>query len=116
MFPTTSLRRSIVHHLTLAMLCLGVSTIACGEDALDRMTRKKLQATREAIANLKKERIEVTQPRPLKTYRANLHVHSHWSHDSRGQIEDIVAAAKRADTDILMFTEHPASHYDIVKD
>lgn len=116
MFPTTSLRRCIVHHLNLVLLCLGISTIACGEDALDRMTRKKLQATREAIANLKKERIEVTQPRPLKTYRANLHVHSHWSHDSRGQIEDIVAAAKRADTDILMFTEHPASHYDIVKD
>ena len=86
------------------------------EDALDRMTRKKLQVLREAIENLKKERVEVNALSPLKTYRANMHVHSHWSHDSRGQIEEIVAAAKRADTDILMFTEHPAAHYDIVKD
>jgi hypothetical protein len=27
-----------------------------------------------------------------------------------------VAAAKRADTDVIMFTEHPAPHYDFVKD
>lgn len=105
--------------LSCGLVCfLGMACVSSvmAEDALDRMTRKKLQALREAIANLKKERVEVQQPGSLKTFRANLHVHSHWSHDSRGQIEDIVAAAKRADTDILMFTEHPAPHYDIVKD
>lgn len=100
----------------LSSFWIVFSAVSLGEDALDRMTRRKLQAMREAIESLKKERIDVRQVSPLKTYRANLHVHSHWSHDSRGQIEDIVAAAKRADTDIIMFTEHPAAHYDIVKD
>lgn len=100
----------------LGCLSFGITGSLNAEDALDRLTRKKLQGLREAIENLKKERLEVKQSSPLKVYRANLHVHSHWSHDSVGQIEDIVAAAKRADTDILMFTEHPAAHYDIVKD
>ena len=43
-------------------------------------------------------------------------VHSAFSHDSRGKIEDIVASAKKAGTQVLMFTEHPAAHYDFVKD
>jgi hypothetical protein len=44
--------------------------------------------------------------------RANLHVHSELSHDSRGKIEDIVAAAKRAGTEVLLFTEHPSKEKD----
>lgn len=87
-----------------------------GEDALDRMTRKQLKETRAAIENFREQRKEKEVPGPLKVYRANLHVHSLLSHDSRGKPEEIVAAAKRADTDVIMFTEHPAPHYDFVKD
>src|SRR5262249_15747217 len=53
---------------------------------------------------------------PYKDYRANLHVHSSLSHDSRGTIEEITAAAKKVGTSVLMFTEHPADHYDYFKD
>src|SRR5205823_3041784 len=49
-------------------------------------------------------------------YRANLHVHSILSHDSRGKIEEIVTAAKAAGTRVLLFTEHPADSYDYFKD
>jgi hypothetical protein len=112
-----SLRNLLLYTLgLLAVINSWHVAVVKAEDALDRMTRKKLQAMREAIQRLKEERREVNVPSPLKTYRANMHVHSYWSHDSRGQVADIVAAAKQADTDIIMFTEHPAPHYDIVKD
>src|SRR5439155_500055 len=53
---------------------------------------------------------------PYLDYRANLHVHSLLSHDSRGTIEEIVAAAKVTGTRVLMFTEHPSERYDYFKD
>jgi hypothetical protein len=49
-------------------------------------------------------------------YRANLHVHSSLSHDSRGKIDEIVAAAKAAGSQIVLFSEHPAEHYDYFLD
>lgn len=85
-------------------------------DALDRMTAEKLAAVRARVAEWAKQRQDVPRPGPWKEYRANLHVHSAFSHDSRGKIEDIVASAKKAGTQVLMFTEHPAAHYDFVKD
>ena len=45
-----------------------------------------------------------------------MHVHSAFSHDSRGTIEDIVGAAKKVGTRVLMFTEHPSEKYDYFKD
>lgn len=92
-------------------ICAGVRG-----DALDRMTAEKLAAVRASVAEWAKQRQEVARPGPWKEYRANLHVHSAFSHDSRGKIDDIVASAKKAGTQVLMFTEHPAAHYDFVKD
>ena len=43
-------------------------------------------------------------------------MHSGLSHDSRGTVEEIVAAAKATGTRVLLFTEHPADHYDFYKD
>ena len=48
--------------------------------------------------------------------RSLLHVHSAFSHDSRGTLEEIVAAAKATGVRVIMFTEHPADHYDYIKD
>lgn len=70
----------------------------------------------EAVEALKSQRQDVPRTGPLREYRANLHVHSAFSHDSRGKIEDIVAAAKSVGTHILMFTDHPAPTYDNFKD
>lgn len=76
----------------------------------------KLAATTKAVAELQAERKEIERPGEFQDFRANLHVHSAFSHDSRGRIDDIVAAAKRAGTRVLMFNEHPADHYDFFKD
>lgn len=87
-----------------------------GEDAIDRLKMDRLKLIHESISDLEKQRSFHRISRPYIDYRANLHVHSAFSHDSRGTIEEIVAAAKRAGTDILMFNEHPADHYDFYVD
>src|SRR6266478_4882134 len=85
-------------------------------DALERLKPERLEAVHKDIVALKSRRLEVAPTRPFRDYRANLHVHSAFSHDSRGKIDDIVAAAKAAGTQILMFNEHPADTYDFFKE
>src|SRR5262245_4250410 len=86
--------------------------VACaGEvraDALERLKPERLKAARKDVKAFKAQREDLTRPGPYQDFRANLHVHSAFSHDSRGKIDDIVAAAKTVGTEVLMFTEHPA--------
>lgn len=98
--------------ICLLLLCSPIRS----EDALDRLKLASLRDQHAAIESLKAHRVEPQVNRPYNDYRANLHVHSEFSHDSRGQIEQIVASAKAAGTQVLMFTEHPAPHYDIFQD
>jgi hypothetical protein len=86
------------------------------EDAIDRLQPDRLEKVHQAVVALRDARREVPRVGSLREYRVNLHVHSKFSHDSRGQIDEIVAAARKAGTQVLMFTEHPADHYDFVKD
>lgn len=85
-------------------------------DALERLKLPRLQATHEAIATLAAER----QPVPIDTgytdYRAALHVHSLLSHDSRSPLEEVLAGARAAGVQVVMFNEHPAPHYDYIRD
>lgn len=97
-------------------LCFACLPYAARADALDKLTPEKLETVHQAIAGLKAQRVEVPARGPYQDVRANLHVHSLLSHDSRGKIEDIVAAAKRAGTRVLMFTEHPSERYDYFKE
>jgi PHP domain len=85
-------------------------------DALARLEADRLEAVHQAVQALRAQRQTPVRPGPYKEYRANLHVHSKLSHDSRGTLEEIVAAAKAVGTSVLMFTEHPADHYDYFTD
>lgn len=76
----------------------------------------KLEAVNKEVKALNGRRRELARPGPYTEFRANVHVHSKLSHDSQGTIEEIIAAAKATGTRILMFTEHPADHYDFFKD
>jgi hypothetical protein len=96
----------------LAALAVVLDAAPARSDALAKLQPDKLKAVREAIQELKAKRQPPGQSRPYKDYRANLHVHSGLSHDSRGTIAEIVAAAKATGTQVLLFTEHPADHYD----
>jgi len=48
----------------------------------------------------------------LKEYKGILHAHTYWSHDSRGSIEEILPAAKKAKLDFLFFADHPHGKLD----
>ncbi|MFO0923669.1 MAG: PHP domain-containing protein [Pirellulales bacterium] len=93
---------------------LGLSGFA--EDAIDRLKLERLRRLHDAIATMEGMRQEKEILRTYVDHRANLHVHSAFSHDSRGTIEEIVVAAKQAGTSVLMFSEHPAAHYDFFVD
>jgi hypothetical protein len=85
-------------------------------DALARLEPDKLEAVHKAVLALRSDWRKLDRPGPYKEYRANLHVHSALSHDSRGTLPEILAAARATGTRVLMFTEHPADHYDFYKD
>ena len=97
----------------LAVLLLGNLARA---DALARLQPDQLEAVHRAVRALRSDWRKLDRPGPYRDYRANLHVHSALSHDSRGTIAEIVAAARAACTRVLLFTEHPADHYDFYKD
>lgn len=99
---------------------LVVAAIVCSategrSDALARLQADKLAAVHQAVMALRADWQAVLRVGPYREHRANLHVHSHWSHDSRGTLDEIVAAARTTGTSVLMFTEHPADHYDFFK-
>ena len=43
----------------------------------------------------------------LRDFRCVIHVHSNFSHDSEGRMEEILAAAKKLSIDVVCMTEHP---------
>lgn len=106
-----SLLRSVLA-IVLAGAC---ARCACG-DALERIRPEKLRATHEKIESLKGQKRAVSLTSGYDDVRALLHVHSAFSHDSRGTLDEIVAAAKEAGVRVIMFSEHPAAHYDYVDD
>jgi hypothetical protein len=99
----------------VAWLVFGVAP-AASADALERMKLERLRATHERVEQLAKQRVPVELKSGYEDVRALLHVHSAFSHDSRGTIEEIVKGAKIAGVRAILFTEHPADHYDYIKD
>ena len=45
-------------------------------------------------------------------YNGIIHMHSYWSHDSRGVLGEILPAAKKAKLEFLFFSDHPHSKID----
>lgn len=111
-FGDRNVRVRIERSVLLALLGLSLVAPRARGDALARLKTDRLQAVHKAVLSLKSRRQDLARPEPYRDFRANLHVHSAFSHDSRGQIEEIIAAAKAAGTQVLMFTEHPADTYD----
>lgn len=101
----------------LVPLCLTLAVpVRAGADAIQRMQLPRLEAMHASVEALKGEHQKVTLESGLKDYRAILHCHSAFSHDSRGTIERVVQAAKAVGVNVILFTEHPADHYDYIAD
>ena len=73
------------------------------------VTYPELKSQIEAFASKKIECPPVTD---LKVFRGELHLHSYWSHDSRGTISDLVSAAKLRNINFLFLTDHPHGKLD----
>lgn len=119
MSVTVSLRpfcRISVTIVKMIIATVGLCVSAAAEDAVERLQVSRLQSVQQARRDFAAQRKNSARSDGYQQHRANLHVHSHFSHDSRGQLPDIIAAAKKAGTTVLMFTEHPAAHYDFFKD
>ena len=108
--------RREISALAVAMILSTPLTAHAWADAFERLKVERLRVVHRDIKAFESQRQEVPRLDSYRDYRANLHVHSAFSHDSRGQIDDIVAAAKAVGTQVLMFTEHPAAAYDFFKD
>lgn len=111
-------KRALIAAVAIVVGILGI-TVAVRElraDAMERITLDKLKAMRDSVDALKQDREEVSLPSEYKDFRGAMHVHSLLSHDSRSKPEEVAAGAKAAGVKIVMFTEHPAPHYDYIKD
>lgn len=105
-----------MRHLIVALSVWCLLSAMTSADTLDRIAPERLQAVHEAIAALKTQRREVQLVSGFEDVRTLLHVHSAFSHDSRGTIDEIIAAAREVGVRVIMFSEHPASHYDYFVD
>jgi len=99
-------------------LAIGVAFLGgtARADALARLKPDKLEAVHQAVLALRADWRKLDRAGPYKEYRANVHVHSALSHDSRGTLDEIVAAARATGSRVLLFTEHPDDRHDFYKD
>ncbi len=102
--------------LLFVLIVLTITPRLAVGDAMERAKLEKLRATHEKVEALKKDWHKVSLDSGYDDVRALLHVHSAFSHDSRGTIDEILAAAKKVGVRAILFTEHPASHYDYIGD
>lgn len=108
---------SFVSLLLTCLVILGGSSERVLADAMQRLRMEHLKAVHDAVEAIQAERRPVEiEPGDYTDYRAQLHVHSAFSHDSRSTLDEVLAAAKTCGTKVLMFSEHPADHYDYFKD
>ena len=102
--------------LYVAMFLAWLALLTARGDAVDRLKPDYLKALHAAIEGLKQDRQAVSLPSKFTDYRGAMHVHSGLSHDSRSQLSEVIAGAKKAGMPFLMFTEHPVPIYDYIKD
>ena len=100
----------------LMSLMFWLSTNRVEADAVARLTEAKLKAVHDSAEGYRAARQPVEVKTGYDDVRAILHCHSHWSHDSRSSIEEVIEGAHKAGVRVIMFTEHPADHYDYVTD
>ncbi len=98
------------------MFLASLAPLPARGDAVDRLKPDYLKALHAAIEGLKQDRQAISLPSKFTDYRGAMHVHSGLSHDSRSQLSEVIAGAKKAGMRFLMFTEHPVPHHDYFKE
>jgi hypothetical protein len=81
---------------------------------LQRLEISYLKQAHHDVAELDALQKPVVLKTGLSDYRCIIHAHSNLSHDSRGTIDEIAAAAKQAHVDAVFLTNHPKTDVDVV--
>jgi hypothetical protein len=89
--------------LLQAAVALGVSALW---PAVAYSPISSLQAVRNAIAGLRRQRLVLSPLEGLREFRGVLHAHTALSHDSRGTVAEIIAAARTVGLNFLITTDH----------
>lgn len=82
------------------------------EKFFKRLELPYLEMLHKDIAALVKEQVPVKLKSGYEDIRACLHFHSFHSHDSKGTLEEIIAAAKKLNIRAIFMTEHPSDKED----
>lgn len=69
----------------------------------------KLEKTRSELYTQYKKPVDYIKQ---TDYKGVLHAHSYWSHDSRGVLEEILPAAKKAELDFIFLSDHAHAQLD----
>lgn len=95
-----SRRRFLHDSLTLGLAALWLpATGGCTSQSF-------LQAVREALAALRKQRVALPSLENHREFRGVVHAHTGLSHDSTGTVREILDAAHSAKLDFLVITDH----------
>jgi hypothetical protein len=81
---------------------------------LQRLDVSYLKQAHHDVAELDSLQKPVSLKTGLNDYRSIIHAHSNLSHDSRGTIDEIAAAAKLAHVDAVFLTNHPKTDVDVI--
>lgn len=73
------------------------------------VTYPRLEKARLQISKQYQEPANISE---IDSYQGVLHAHTYWSHDSRGQLNEILPAAKQAQLDFIFFSDHPHGKLD----
>jgi len=102
----------------LALACSGMALCAAAadDDAFSRLTPDKLAAVHADRLKYAAARTTLPPLPGLQDLRAVIHCHTLLSHDSRGTLEEYIAAAKATNTRVFLITDHPSDKHDFFKD
>lgn len=84
--------------------------------SIERMQPARLRAVRDDRLRLQRERRTVTMKTGYQDYRAILHAHAEDAAHTGGTRPEMLAAARRANVQIIMLTDHVRPERDFIRD
>lgn len=103
---------------TMFVMALGAAPAwlppAARVPTLERLEVSNLERAHADVARYAQERVAVALKTGYRDIRCVLHAHSYLSHDSRGTIAEIAAAARQAGIAAVFLTNHPRQDLDVV--
>lgn len=103
--------------ITAAVLLVCACAVAAADNTqavFERLQPAKLEAVRQEVQNFRQSLTALPPDDGYAELRAVIHAHCYLSHDSRGTLEQMVAAARATGTDVIMLTDHPSREHDVL--